>query len=48
MIEGLRLLGSLCKASGSPQGAAGVPGADLARGLAKPQYRTLGVELHLP
>jgi hypothetical protein len=41
------VLGSCRHASSGPQAAAGVPGADLARGLAEAQHRTFGIELHL-
>ena len=40
-------LGSRRKASGGSEFAAVLPGTDLAWGLAEPQHRAFGVELHL-
>ena len=41
------LLGSRRKASGGSEFAVALPGTDLAWGLAEPQHRAFGVELHL-
>ena len=44
---GVPALGSRRKASGGSEFAVALPGTDLAWGLAEPQHRAFGVELHL-